>query len=413
MIDVPTGRRAAWGIADQALSSATNFTVGILVARQTSLLAFGAFGLAFVTYLTVLNLGRSIVSQPLLIRHSNQTDEHWTDAAGRGIGVAVALGIVTGVLCVAAGLIAGGHLGAALIALGLGLPGLLLQDACRFAFFAAGRDRDAFLNDAVWLTVLIPVFAALVVLGSESVFEFVLGWGLAATAAGVVGMAQAGVRPQFQDLRAWFHEHADLIPSFAGETLARLGTTQLVYYFIGIISGIVVVGAIRGGELILGPFNVLFQGVNLIALPEASRLLKQSKRAMLRWCRLLSIAMAVSALAWGLLCLALPEPIGRSILGQSWDPARTVILPLGFALIGLVVSSGAIVGLRALGAADRILRATLLISIVTLATTSLGVLFGHAVGAAWGMVAGQWFGAVYSWLALRRALHVGDGSAAR
>jgi hypothetical protein len=196
-------------------------------------------------------------------------------------------------------------------------------------------------------------------------------------------------------------EHSDLIPSFVGETVARLGGAHLVYYLIGIISGIVVVGTIRAGELILiGPFNVLFQGVNLIALPEASRLLRASRLAMLRWCRLLSVGMAGASLVWVLASTALPDAVGRSVLGASWEPARLVLLPIGMALTGLVVGSGAVVGLRALGAARRILRATALTSAATVAATSIGAFLGDAGGAAWGMAAGSWIGAGCSWLEL-------------
>jgi O-antigen/teichoic acid export membrane protein len=404
LISLRFGRRAAWGIADQTFSSITNFAVGIFVASQTSVAAFGAFALAFATYLLVLNLGRAVVSQPLLIRHSHQSVADWERTASRGTGAALAIGAGFGALSAAAGLVAGGHLGGALLALGLCLPGLLLQDAWRFAFFAAGRDRDAFLNDVVWAAVLIPIFAALLALGSKSIFEAVIGWGGAATMAGLVGMTQARVTPRIRGLQTWFNEHADLIPRFVAETLARLGTVQVMYYLIGLISGIVAVGTIRAGELILiGPFNVLFQGVNLIALPEATRQLQHSRLALLRWSRLLSAGMGACALIWGVICLGLPDPIGRTVLGASWEPARTVLVPIIVSLTGLVISSGAMVGLRALGAADRILRVAVLTSAVTLAITSLGAWLGGASGAAWAMAAGSWFGAACTWVAFQVA----------
>lgn len=403
-------RRAAWGIGDQIFSSVTNFAVGIYVASQASTLAFGAFSLAFIAYLLLLNLGRSVVSQPLLIRHSNKTAAGWSDAAGRGVGVALMIGVAAGVLCVTLGLVVEGHLGAAFLGLGLTLPGLLLQDAWRFAFFAAGRDRDAVINDAVWAAVVFPIFAVLIVLRSESVFAAVFGWGFAATVAALVGVAQAGVRPQFQQPRGWFEQHTDLIPRFVAETVARSGAVQLVYYLIGLISGIVAVGTIRAAELIVvGPFNVLFQGVNLITLPEAARRLATSRSALLRFCRLLAVGMVTGAVAWGIVCLIFIEPVGRMVLGDSWDPAQTVLLPIAVALGGLVSGSGAFVGLRVLGAADQILRVALLSASTTLAATSVGAWVGDANGAAWAMAGASWFGSGCAWLALQSTPH--DASA--
>jgi hypothetical protein len=36
------------------------------------------------------------------------------------------------------------------VALGFGLPGILLQDSYRFAYFAQGRGDKAFVNDLLW-----------------------------------------------------------------------------------------------------------------------------------------------------------------------------------------------------------------------------------------------------------------------
>lgn len=398
------GQRAIWGVADQTFSSGTNFAVGIYVASQTSTLAFGAFTLAFVTYLLFLNVGQAVVSQPLLIRHSNQPAIEWAHATGRGVGVALALGIGVGLLCVAVGSLVGGDLGAAFLALGLGLPGLLLQDAWRSAFFAAGRDRDAVVNDAVWAAVLILIFGTLLAQGSKSVFDAVFGWGIAATVAALVGIVQAGVRPRLANPRSWFQEHADLIPRFVGETAARAGTIQLVYYLIGVITGIVGVGTIRAAELVVvGPFNIIYLGIGLITLPEAARRLSNSRVALLRFCRLLAIGMISCGVVWGVLALVSFEVVGKLILGESSQPAQTVLLPVVVALIGLVSGSGALVGLRVLGAANWILRVTLASSVATLAATTVGAWTSGAMGAAWGMAAGSWAGATGMWLALQFA----------
>jgi hypothetical protein len=96
------------------------------------------------------------------------------------------------------GIVMGGSVGAALLGLAATFPGLLLQDAWRFAFFAAGRGRDAFLNDVAWAIFLVPAFA-LAGLAGASLFAITLAWvsmGLAASAAAAVGIAQARLPPR-------------------------------------------------------------------------------------------------------------------------------------------------------------------------------------------------------------------------
>ena len=47
----------------------------------------------------------------------------------------------------------------AFLALGLILPGLLLQDSWRYSFFALGQGSKAFVNDTVWTLTLVPAAA--------------------------------------------------------------------------------------------------------------------------------------------------------------------------------------------------------------------------------------------------------------
>ena len=48
-------RRMGWGVADQGMSSLTNFAVNIYIARALGAAEYGAFALAFVTYAFALN----------------------------------------------------------------------------------------------------------------------------------------------------------------------------------------------------------------------------------------------------------------------------------------------------------------------------------------------------------------------
>src|SRR5829696_5942351 len=148
--------RLGWGIADQAISSISNLALGIVVARSLGAADFGAFSLAWVTYGVILNLSRGLATDPLTVRYSGPPDERWRSAVGRAASTATALGLAVGAVCVVVGLAIGGLVGSSFAALGLTLPGLLLQDSWRIAFFAAGKGQRAFANDFVWAVSLMP-----------------------------------------------------------------------------------------------------------------------------------------------------------------------------------------------------------------------------------------------------------------
>ena len=103
--------RLGWGVADQALSSLTNFAVGIYVARSLGTEEFGAFSLAFATYLIVRNASQGLASDPLVVRYSGAEVTSWRSAVAKSTGVATAIGLITGAGCVIVGVLLDGSTG--------------------------------------------------------------------------------------------------------------------------------------------------------------------------------------------------------------------------------------------------------------------------------------------------------------
>jgi O-antigen/teichoic acid export membrane protein len=407
------GRRAvagrlSWGLADQAVSSLTNFAVGIYVARSLGVIAFGIFSIALVTYAFVLNVSRGLATDPLVVRFSGVATDIWRGAVARSSGTALNVGILAGVGCLLIGfglhlIQVGGAFGKAFFGLGLVLPALMLQDSWRFAFFAAGQGRKAFLNDVVWGLALIPLlfFAA----QRGSVVGSVLAWGLAAGVAAGYGCLQAGVLPRPGGVRGWLLEHRDLGPRYLLENVSLSGATQLRMYGVGAIAGLAAVGTIRGAELLLGPFLAVVMGLALVTVAEASRTLRHSPHRLRQFCMLVGGGQAAAALAWGLgLLLFLSDDIGEFILGQVWLPASTLILPVTLGVVGASLSTGAAAGLRALGAARRSLRAQLFASVLYVTAGIGGAAVNGALGSAWGVAAATLSGAVVWWYQLHSGL---------
>src|ERR1700735_4120216 len=98
------GKRLSWGVADQAVSSLTNFAVSIYVARVLGAAQLGAFSLAYVTYGFMLNASRGLATDPLLVRFSNTDLPRWRRAVADCTGTAACVGLAAGVCAVIASL---------------------------------------------------------------------------------------------------------------------------------------------------------------------------------------------------------------------------------------------------------------------------------------------------------------------
>lgn len=400
------GRRLGWGVADQGMSSLTNFLLSIYVARTLGAVQFGAFSLAYVTYGFILNASRGLATDPLLVRFSGTDMPAWRRAAARCTGTALVVGMAAGACAMAAGLLLGGTTGLGFLALGLTLPGLLLQDSWRYSFFALGRGHHAFFNDAVWAAVLLPSLAFLQMSGHANVFWLVLAWGAAASAGAAVGPLQARVVPSLAGVREWLSVHRDLGPRFLVEGTADSAAGQLRVYGVDLILGLAAVGYIQAANTLMGPFRIVFFGMGLITLPEAARLLRRSPRHLPLFCVSLSTGFALLGLAWGaVLLVALPRGLGHLMLGNIWRPAYPLVLPATLSVMGICASAGAGTGLHALGAARRSLRAMLLSSALAVTCALTGAATGGALGTMRYAAAASWFGALVFWWQLRQALH--------
>ena len=397
--------RLSWGVGDQAVCSLTNFLLSIYVARTLGTAQFGAFSLAYVTYGFALNAARGLAIEPLLIRFSGAEIGVWRRAAKGSTGTALLVGIVTGIGALVAGAVAGGTTGRAFDGLGLMLPVLLLQDSWRYAFFAMGRGYHAFINDTVWLLVQVPLMLLLKMAGRTDVFWYVLAWGAGAFVGSIVGAVQAKVIPNILMARQWLVQHRDLGPRYLAENCGGNAASMLQSYGITYLLGLVAIGSIQAAGVLLGPFKILVFGVGMITMPEAARILRNSPRRLPLYCLALSAGLTTLAVAWTVVLLVgLPHGLGRLMLGHIWPPIYPLVLPTALATMASCLGTGASVGLHALGAAQRSLRAAIIGSLLLLLFSLAGAAIGGVMGAIQFAAVGTMLGTLVSWWQFRKAL---------
>jgi O-antigen/teichoic acid export membrane protein len=377
-------RRAFWGVGDQGLSSLTNFLLAVVLARNLDLAGFGAASIGFAVYTIALSTSRAIVSEPFTVRHSDVAKPVWRQAAARSTGVAVDIGIVAGLVLAAVGAVMlwlgdDSQVGSVLLAVAVVLPGLLLQDAWRFVFFADHRPRMAFLNDAVWGVALIGTLGWAIVAGVEPAWVFVLAWGIAGALAGVFGLVQARLWPSLIAARDWWREHRDLITRYFVESLVLSSASQSRVIIISAIGGLALAGAIRLGQVVMNAIHPLTQGLSLTLVPEAVGVARGSLRRLDRMVAIVTVCMAAIPFAWGVAAYFLPVAIGTAIFGSSWSVAREAIPGLTLVFVAAGLQSGALMGLRATAAASQSMRARIVTAIIAI--------IGAAIGASTGDVA--------------------------
>jgi O-antigen/teichoic acid export membrane protein len=386
------------------VSSLTNFIVGVVVARTLGAADFGAFSLAWVTYSVVLNLSRGLATDPLSVRFSGVPVADWSAAVRRSSVIALLVGVLAGSICVLAGALLGSPVGQAFLALGIVLPALLLQDNWRFAFFASGEGRRAFTNDLVWALALVP--ALYLATSWDSEFGLVLAWGASGAVAAGFGFVQTGLLPDsLRGAWSWLRQHGDLGLRYMVENVVSSFSEQVRMYGLGVIAGLADVGAVRGAQLLLGPFLAVLAGLGSVSVPEAARVLQRRPRRLMMFCLFLGGSQAAAGLLWGCaLLLLMPDWLGVFMLGSVWPWAVALIVPTTLRVVLGCLTVGGQAGLRALGASRRSLRAQIVGSAAWVVGGLIGAALDGASGSAWGVAIGALVTVAVTWWQLRRGL---------
>jgi O-antigen/teichoic acid export membrane protein len=397
-------------VADQGISSLSNFALGLFVARSFGASNFGAFSLAFITYTVVLNASRGLATDPLVVRYSGDVTAsgsycRWRRAASAASGTALVVGAAAGLVCIAAGLLLPAPVGPVFVALGIGLPALTLQDSWRFAFFACGRGSASFINDLVWTVLLVLVLLVLHTRGDGSAASSLFAFAGTAALAAVLGVVQARVLPRPMRAVWWFRAQHQISVRYLVENLSISGASQLRSFVLGAAAGLAAVGYVRASEILMGPFFVLLMGVSQVAVPEASRVFHRNSAHLARFCFTLGGLLAAAAAAWGLILITVfPLGPGTGLLKELWMPTAQLLPAITLTVAAASFTTAATAGLRAMGVARRSLRAQLIASAAYVIGGSVGAILAGALGSSWGVTAAVALSALVWWHQLRSAL---------
>lgn len=393
---------AFWTFFDQAVCSLGTAVLSILMGRSVAPREFGAFGIAFLVYTLMVGLSRAVVTDPMIVMYSGRAAPERRDAIGTATALAMGLGFAAGAVTASIGLVFGFDttLGAALVVLGASLPGLLQQDAWRYAFFMSQDARTVAANDTLRTLVMGGLLAMYLTRDLATVPNFILAWGFSAYVGCFLGVLQSRIAPRTRGSAAWLAGHRDLAMRLGADFGINQGAANGAGMAVGPVSSLAAVGALNASRTLLGPLALLYSGTTAIVLPAMSARALQSLLRLAAW---VSLVLSGTAVVWTLFLLVMPQAWGLWLLRDNWAGAHATILPtgLGSALIALAV--GPNLGLKARSLGGAVLRVTAVQAPLLVVLGVGGAALGDAVGAAWGFAAAQAVGVTLTWRAFRSA----------
>lgn len=375
-----TGRRVAWGLLDQVVSSGSNFLATIIAAKLLSAENFGAFALAMAVALVVVFLARGLAGDPLATAHAADSPEELRAAARMAAATTLFVTSACSVVIAVVGLAIGGVAGPVLVALAVLLPGLAIQDLLRFVLIIGGHAKRTFINDTFWLVVQVPLMALAGTMGSGAVL-MLLAWGVAGNLAALLGFWQTRTRLGGPGaMRPWLAQHRKLWPFFVLDNLVYQAINLVLVIVISLASTLAQVGGFRAAMTVYAPLAIIGRGIVGVAVPELARR-RDDPLAVRRLGLLIAWSLAPLAVIAAVLTQFVPDNVGTAILGESWLLAEPLLLMAGAVTAVSLFTVGTVAGIRALGAGGEGLTARILVSVVAIAFGSVGAVVNGAYGA--------------------------------
>lgn len=376
-------------MADQGMSSLTNFALTIVVLRTMPLPEFGVFSLVYALYQLTLSAGRALVGQPLAIRFSASPAETRDPETKDALGAALVVGFAAAIPIAIAAQVTSGPLSRGLIAVAISLPLLLVQDAWRFGLFAAGHPQRAFVIDLIWGVGQVLSVVIILLGPGPSLFLYLLGWGLSGAIS--VAIPAIATRTALKPIRgiAWLRSNQDLGIRYVAESALLNGAEQAVRVLIGIVAGLEILGALNGTRTIFGLITVLILGAEVFGITEGTRILERNPGRHQRFTSGLAVVLTIAPLMVAAVLALVPQSLGVSAVGDSWTEIRRLVWPVGILVAAQGFTSAYRIGLRSLADARSSLKAQTFSAPIVLGLGVVGAYIGTAQAAAIGLAAGN------------------------
>jgi len=397
--------RGTWGLISQGSNMLGNMLASVFVASHASPEGFGAWTIGYSLALAALPVCRALAAQPLVLNtHRLQaSDSSGAASAGFWFGLCLSLPMF------AVSFFLGPLIAKALLIFSLCLPFFLWQDSLRFVFIARRTPARTAAMDAWWLVAEVIGFVALLWSGHTGFVSITAVWALGALSSCTLcrGTSSLGVHPRnaLQFARRNMRAYTSLVPDAVLTGIAG----NLLPSILAIVGGLSSTAALRAGQVLFGPVNVLTAGLLPVITTEAVRVL-QSGTSVWRVFQGWSLVLGAGGAIFSFIAFAIPDSLGSRLLGASWTLVPLVILPLAIeSIIRGPARSGPLV-LRARHLLSDALILRVLSSLVVLVCAVIGVMCGRATGAAWGLAAGALINGVLAivWIQFTKSRVVTD-----
>jgi O-antigen/teichoic acid export membrane protein len=367
-------RGSIWALADQALISAANFVLMVLLARELGPQAFGGFVLAQAVLMFTNNVQLALFAQPHNVlgapKHGDEYARYTRSVLAAQIAFAFAASLV--VFCVGVFFLHSSmSFGPLLLVLAFTLLSWQLQDFLRRVFYTHGDFTCAFQNNllayGVQLTGVLMLWHAEQLTASLAMAAIGVG-----AFCGLV-LAVWQLRTVLIGPLRWTNVRMDVSANWRfgqwllGSVIAGWLSAQLYYILTAVFVGTAATGGMRATQNVVAPTHVLLKSMEAMVPARSARILAdEGVPGLRRFSLKIGSAMGGAMLAYCALAFVAAEPIIRFLVGDQYVAYAWVarVFAISYMLTFLATVSSTV--LTGMGNSKSVFRATIASAFVVL-----------------------------------------------
>lgn len=398
-------RKGSWAVADQILSSGTNFAAGIIVARFLGPMEFGSYVVAYSASMVVLSFVRSFAVDPYIIKASPLAKDLREDMTKKASGLVLIGSGIGSIVMILMAFVIGGPTREALLTMALVLPGLFLQDFWRQTSFASGEPKRAFANDLVWTFAQVCSFLIVWTWFHITTTSTILAWGAGALGGALYGFMQFRIFPVIgRQTYQWMKQIA-VVGGWFGITNALYSTGNfIVSILIASICGRSNLGGFQIVNNLFSPSQVVTTAGQAVGLPMLSRAhATAGSSGIRRGAMIYTLIVGGVLTAYGCIILAFGPFLLSTVFGKAYLEFHFLVLPCALVFLLNAWASGAVIGLIAMASGRALLFVQAAIFAVQIPLLILLSNRYGVAGAAWAAAAGAAVRFILIWAKCRAA----------
>lgn len=374
-------------LTDQAVYSLTNFLLLLMALRNLELSQVGMFTLLYYAVLTVVATGRAGLLEVMLTSAPDWSRKQLVQATRMAAGAALAIGLTATALATLAATMLG-QPSTLFASCGAALTLLMVQDAFRYHWFAAGQPWQVAANDALCLLGTVGALGFLSAGGKLDVVALMFAWAAGATIGIAAAIPLTGAVPSLRSAWGWARLHGHVGVPVAGGVLVGMLGMQLSLTATGAIAGLTALGLLGAAIALLAPLNVLIAASGTYGVSDATRRLRHGglhdmRRGLLR----IGVGLTLTIAALPSLYFVVPDWVGVHYFGDHWSASSSCIIPIAVWLCLHAATHVPRCALRVLGRDHTALALSAVTGALQTSGAAAGAALGGGQGAAWGLAA--------------------------